>query len=171
MSDESELSFLNIYEVETEEGTRHLVGFQDPVLAGSVGLASHAMIGEFRPGPDGEFDPETFAVNPEFVEAVAAYMNAVPPHAPTLVEGAQQIPGQRLYVVDPRNHTPHDEDPPTEDVLGWYQVDEAGVLVPDSFQYNGDHVWFSPHSGVSGLLEDENFYRWMHPEAHGGAPE
>jgi hypothetical protein len=167
MSDESELSLLNIYEVETDEGTKHLVGFQDPVLAGSVGLASHAMIGEFRPDPDGEFDPDSFTVNPEFVEAVTQYMNAVPVEAPALVEGARQIPGERLYVVDPRNDTPMDEDPPAEDVLGWYEVDDAGQVVPDSFEYNGEHLWFSTRSGVSGLLEDRNFYRFLHPEAHG----
>lgn len=170
---ESDLPLLNIYEVEDEEdgGTRHLVGFQDPVLAGAVGLASHAMIGEFEPDPDGEFDPETFTLNPEFVEAVVRYMNEQPDITPALSEGASQIPGERLYVVDPRNESPLDEDPPAADVLGYFEVDDAGLIVPDSFSYHDGHVWFSREYGVSGMLADRRFYEWLHPEAHGSGAD
>lgn len=162
---ESDLPLLNIFEVETEEGTRHLVGFQDPVLAGAVGLASHAMVGEFTPKPDGEFDAETFEPNPEFIEAVVAFMNGIPEQSPELNEGARQIPGQRLHIVDPRNDTPTEDDPPLEDVLGSFHVDDTGAIVEDSFEYNDDHVWFSRASGVSGLLSDRGFYDWLHPES------
>lgn len=165
---ESDLPLLNIFEVETDGGTRHLVGYQDPVLAGAVGLASHAMVGEFTPDADGEFDPDSFDPNPEFVEAVVGYMNAVLVHTPSLIEGARQVPGRPLYVVDPRNETPADEDPPTEDVLGSFDVDDAGSIVPDSFEYNAEHVWFSRDSGVSGLLSDRTFYDWLHPESRPG---
>ncbi len=168
---ESDLPLLNIFEVETENGTRHLVGFQDPVLAGSVGLASHAMVGEFEPGPDGEFDPDSFEPNPEFVEAVVAYMNIIPGLSPNLAEGARQIPGQRLYIVDPRNETPGDSDPPAEDVLGCFHVDDSGEIVADSFEYNDEHVWFSRDFGVSGLLSDRVFYEWIHPEARQSSGE
>lgn len=162
---ESDLPLLNIFEVETEEGLRHFVGFQDQVLAGAIGLASHAMVGEFNPKPDGEFDAETFTPNPEFIGAVVAYMNGVPEQSPELAEGARQIPGQRLHIVDPRNQTPTEEDPPLEDVLGSYQVDDSGAIETDSFEYNQDHIWFSPAFGISGLLADLNFYHWLHPEA------
>src|SRR5262245_59788772 len=116
--DESDFSLLNIYEVESDEGTRHLVGFQDPGLAGSVGIASHAMLGEFTPDPHGEFDPETFVLNPEFIESVTQYMNAEPARTPGVAEHARQIPGDWLYVVDPRNTSESDDEPPAEDVLG-----------------------------------------------------
>ncbi len=165
------LSLLNIYEVETEGGTEHWVGFQDPVLAGVIGVQSHAMVGDFTPGPDGDFDPETFDVNPEFLEVVTAYMNLQPAQLPEMAENAKQIPGQPLYVVDPRNDTPLDEDPPAEDVLGHFQVDEHGTIVPNSFEYNTDHTWFSTEAGVSGMLADRRFYAWLHPQAHGIKPE
>lgn len=168
---ESDLPLLNIYEIEAEEGTRHLVGFQDPVLAGAVGLASHAMIGEFEPDPGGEFDPETFVLNPEFLEAVVRYMNEQPAITPALAEGARQIPGERLYVVDPRNESSLDEDPPADDVLGYFEVDDAGSIVPGSFSYHDGHVWFSREYGVSGMLSDRRFYEWLHPEARGAGPD
>ncbi|GIW88763.1 MAG: hypothetical protein KatS3mg108_3087 [Isosphaeraceae bacterium] len=170
MRDEAgELPLLNVYEVEDEQrgGTRHLVGFMDPVLAGAIGLVSHAMVGEFTPGPSGDFDPGSFTVNPEFVDAVIRFMNLQPARSEPLRQGAREIPGERLYVVDPRADVAEDEDPEPEDVLGWYQVDQAGELVPDSFRYNAQHVWFSTRSGVSGLLMDRTFYEFIHPEAHG----
>ncbi len=162
---ESDLPLLNIYEVETVDGIRHLIGFLDPVLAGSIGIDSRAMIGEFTPGPDGDFDAETFEINPEFIDAFTEFMNEQTAHSPELVEGARSIPGQRLYLVDPRNQTESDEDPPSEDVLGCFSVDDSGQIVPDSFEYNEEHLWFSPESGVSGILYDRNFYDWLHPES------
>ena len=166
--DPNDLPLLNVYEIDDEEQrrTRHLVGFIDPVLAGALGLVSHAMVGEFTPKPSGDFDPETFSVNPEFVEAVIRFMNLQPARSEPLRLGAREIPGERLYVVDPRAEVPDDEDPMPEDVLGWYQVDQTGVLVPESFEYNAQHTWFSTTSGISGLLMDRSFYEFMHPEAH-----
>jgi hypothetical protein len=168
-----DLSFLNIYEVEDEaQGrTRHMVGFMDPVLAGAVGLASHAMVGEFTPKADGAFDPDTFAVNPEFLDAVTGFLNDQVGRSPDLEASARAVPSKRLYIVDPRNHSADDEDPPTEDVLGWFEVDEAGRVVPESFQYNAQHLWFSTASGVSGLLMDEAFYGFLHPMARRGDAE
>lgn len=162
---DADLSLLNIYEVDTEDGPRHLIGFLDPVLAGSVGILSGAMVGEFTPDESGDFDPETFLLNPDFIEAVTAFMNEEPSRITTLSEGAKEIPGQWLYVVDPRNRTPPDEDPPAEDILGAYAVDETGQIAPNSFQYNAQHLWFSRESGVSGMLADRRFYEWMHPQA------
>ena len=159
---ESELSLLNVYEVEVDGGTRHLVGFLDPVLAGSRGIDSRAMIGEFTPGPDGEFDHESFRVNPEFVAALTDYMNGAPSRTPEIIAQARSIPSDWLYVVDPRDATDPDEDPPLAEVLGCYAVDADGQIVPNSFQYNRNHLWFNPDSGVSGLLSDRRFYDWMH---------
>lgn len=166
--DPEDLPLLNVYQVEDERDgrTRHFIGFMDPVLAGSVGLSSHALIGEFTPGPDGEFTPESFRVNDEFIAAVTAFLNAQPPHSSDLSKGARQIPNQRLFVVDPRNDSPPDHDPSIHDVLGWFQVDPTGVIVPSSFAYNPDHQWFSPDSGISGLLYNRTFYEFLHPEAH-----
>lgn len=165
MPDES-LSLLNIYEIEDEEagGTRHLVGFLDPVRAGARGLASHAMVGEFTPGPDGEFDGDSFVPNPEFVAAVTAYMNAQAGPSPEVAAEARKVPGDWLYLVDPRDETPDGDDPPRENILGAFAVDEGGQVVPNSFQYNANHRWFSRESGVSGMLEDRRFYDWLHAQ-------
>lgn len=164
------LALLNIYEVEGEEPgrTRHLVGFMDPVLAGAIGLSSHAMVGEFEPGADGQFDPDTFQVNPEFVEALIRFLNEQPARSPQLAEGAREIPGKKLYIVDPRATVDDDADPEPEDVLGWFTVSNAGTLEPDSFEYNAEHRWFSKTSGVSGLLMDRSFYAFLHPQARSG---
>jgi hypothetical protein len=167
--DDEDLPLLNVYQVEDEADgrTRHFIGFMDPVLAGAVGLASHALIGEFSPRSDGSFDPDSFVVNDEFIAAVTAFLNGQPEHSADLKDGAVQVPGQRLYVVDPRNDSPSNQDPPMYDVLGWFQVDGSGQIVPASFFYNPEHEWFSPESGISGLLHNRTFYEYLHPEAHG----
>jgi hypothetical protein len=167
--DQDDLPLLNVFEIEDEDQgrTRHLIGFMDPVLAGATGLVSHAMVGEFTPGPEGDFDPDTFAANPEFIEAVVRFMNIQPGRSEQLRQGATEIPGERLYVVDPRAEVEDDDDPAAEDVLGWYEVDAGGTVVPESFRYNAQHEWFSKASGVSGLLMDHGFYAFVHPEAHG----
>ncbi len=171
MMDESadDLSLLNVYEVEDEEkgGVRHLIGFMEGVLAGSVGLISHAMVGEYQPTPDGEFDPDTFTLNLEFLEAAKQFLNAQAKISPELIEGAQQVPGEKLFLVDPRNVSEGDEEPDPEDVLGWYDVDAGGRVVADSFQYNPEHQWFSKQSGPSGLLSNRAFYEFLHPMARG----
>lgn len=161
--EEDDLPLLNIYEIEVDGDTKHLVGFLDPVLAGSRGIDSRAMVGEFTPTPDGEFDVETFQVNPDFLEAVAEFMNEQTSGSPDLAQGARSIPGQRLYIVDPRNATDPSEEPPLADVLGYFEVGDDGVIVPDSFHYHHEHTWFDPQLGVSGLLSDRHFYDWLNP--------
>ena len=161
---DSDLPLLNIFEVLTDDGaTRHLVGFLDPVLAGAKGIDSRAMVGEFEPGPDGVFDHSTFRVNPEFIAAVEEFMNGAPSRTPEVVAWARAIPDQFLYVVDPRNRTDPEADPPVSDILGAFTVDGEGRIIPGSFHYNRDHLWFCPESGVSGMLEDRGFYDWLHP--------
>jgi hypothetical protein len=160
-----DLGLLNVFEFEEEGETRHVVAYMDPVLAGSVGLSSHAVVGDFTPGADGEFDPDTFAPNPEFLDSVAEFLNGQPEHSPELQAGARGSVGQPLFLVDPRCTTVADDDPEPEDVLGHFVVDETGTIVPDSFVYNPQHVWFSTRSGVSGLLSDRAFYEFLHPES------
>ena len=161
MPDDS-LSLLNIYEVDSEDGPKHLVGFLDPVRAGAEGIDSRFMVGEFTPRPDGEFDVETFAANPEFIAAFTDYMNDAPSRAPDVVESAATITSDWLYIVDPRNATEADQDPPTADILGAFAVDDGGQVVPNSFQYNAEHQWFSPDHGISAMLQDRRFHDWLH---------
>ncbi len=47
-------------------------------------------------------------------------------------------------------------------MLGAFAVDESGQIVPGSFQYNRNHVFFDQQSGVSGVLSDREFYDWLH---------
>jgi hypothetical protein len=160
---EASLPLLNIYEVEIEGGTRHLVGFLDPVLAGAVGIDSRSMVGEFDPGPDGEFNVASFRPNPEFIAALTDYMNQSTIHAPEVIAHAQAQPGGWLYLIDPRNPNVSDETLPAKDLVGCFTVGDDGRIVPDSFRYNRQHLWFDPELGVSGLLEDRRFYDWLHP--------
>ena len=54
-------------------------------------------------------------------------------------------------------------EPPASDVVGGFDVDHDGRIVPGSFEYNAHHAWFDPDSGPSGLLADRQFYDWLHP--------
>lgn len=161
MSEQRALSLLNIFEVETDEGMKHLIGFVDPVRAGAQGISSRSVVGDFDPGADGGFNPDSFGANPEFLAAFTDFMNDSPSRSDEIVEQAKTIPSQWLYIVDPRDVTPDDEDPPPSNIVGCYAVDEAGQVVPNSFQYNGEHVWFCPRYGVSGMLEDRRFFDWL----------
>lgn len=162
------IPLLNVFEVQEADRVRHLIGFLDPILAKSRGLASHAMVGEFVPGLDGAFNPQTFQGNPEFVAAFIAYMNRRIELAPEMAEGASERPGERLFVIDPRNRD-QDREPPGSDVLGSYEVDNLGLIVTDSFTYNPDHRWFCPEAGISGIFYDRRFYAALHPEYTGDA--
>lgn len=162
------VALLNVFEVQEAGRTRHIIGFQDPMLAGARGLVSHAMLGEFTPGPDGGFDSASFTLNAEFVAAFVAYMNQRARESDEFAESARQRPGEPLYVIDPR-FSEDDEGPVSADVLGWYDVDADGGLVPGSFSYNPEHVWFRAENGVSGVLYDRKFYAALHPSYAGGA--
>ncbi len=164
MPDEQANPYLNIFEVETEGGTKHFVGFIDPELAEARGIDSRCLIGEFEPMPDGEFDVHTFVANPEFLAAFVAYMNDGPIRAEDVIEYASTHPGEPLYIVDPRNMSNPEEEPPDHDVMGLFQVDPDGQVIPNSFQYHEKYEWFSISSGTSGLLEDPRFYEWMHKQ-------
>jgi hypothetical protein len=157
------LSLLNVYEVDVDGATRHVVCFLDPVLAGAVGIDERSVVGEFTPGPDGRFDPATFRANPGFVEAFEQFMNDEASRAPEVVAQARAGAGSWLYLIDPRSRTGPEAEPPASDVVGGFAVDGEGRIVPGSFRYNAHHAWFDPDSGASGLLADRQFYDWLHP--------
>ena len=160
--DELDGQLLNIFEIETENGTKHFVGFIDPATAEAHGIDSRCLIGDFTPLEDGEFDVHTFQVNPDFIEAFTEYMNGDPSQAEDVISHALTIPGEALYIVDPRNKSDPQYDPPSHDVMGAFRVDSTGQVVANSFEYHAEYEWFSTASGVSGLLEDRRFYEWLH---------
>jgi len=160
---EPALPLLNLFEVETEGRRRHVVCFLDPVRAGALGIDSRAVIGEYSPGPGGEFDLETFHLNPHFVTAFTLYMNGVTAHASEVIDAARSERSGWLYLLDPRYRPGNAEETPGRNLLGCFAVDDSGQIVPGSFQYNSQHVWFDPVDGVSGILRDRRFYDWLHP--------
>src|SRR4051794_34483215 len=92
------LPLLNTFEVETEEGMKHLIGFLDPVLAGARGINPRSVVGGFTPDAEGEFDPATFRVNPVFLAAFTDYMNDEPSRSPEVVEQARTLRSEWLYI-------------------------------------------------------------------------
>lgn len=158
-------SLLNLYEVKVDGVRRHFVCLLDPVLAGARVIDARAIVGEYSPGPSGGFDPRTFQPNPAFIEAFTRFMNDVAAHAPEVVREALALRSQWLYIIDSRHPNDPDIDPPPGDIIGCFAIDGTGQIVPNSFQYNTNHVWFDPSSGVSGLFSDRRFYAWLHPEA------
>ncbi len=121
------------------------------------------MVGEFIPDDEGEFDPHSFELNPEFVEAFVQYMNEDAILSSELLSQAARNPSSHLYLVDPRNPLEQDEPPPPSDLLGRFAIDEHGHPVLNSFEYNHDHAMFDPISGPSDILTDRLFYNWLHP--------
>jgi hypothetical protein len=162
---EQSLSLLNVFEIAVDGRTRYVLCFLDPVLAGTQGISTRWTVGEVSPGAGGEFDTSRLVLNPDFIQTVTGYMNAEAVGDPALVAQATPLRGEWLYVLDPRYRGPVDDAPGSE-ILGCFAVDDTGRIAPESFQYNRNHVWFDPSSGVSGLLQDRRFYGWVH-----GRPE
>lgn len=156
------LPLLNIYDVETEGGPVSLLCFLDPVLAGAKGIDERSVVGNYATREGDEFDPDAFRVNPAFVEAVTGFMNEETAETEAIAGQARAIRSDWLYVVDPRDSTGADDEPPPSNVLGAFAVDDAGQVVPGSFQYNANHRMFDPEFGTSGLLFDRAFYDWLH---------
>ena len=57
-----------------------------------------------------------------------------------------------------RAQTGHDRPQP----VAYFLRDEAGQIVPGSFQYNKNHTLFDRTHGISGILRDQQFYKWLH---------
>jgi hypothetical protein len=159
----TELSLLNVFEVETNGVNRHLICFLDVVLAGAVGIDSRSVVGQFDPRPDGGFDSRTFQVNPLFIEVFVQYMNERAALSPEVVREASDRASEWLYLLDPRSAGRSTGESPASDLIGCFAVDDTGQIVPRSFQYNREHAWFDPVRGVSGVLADRGFYDWLHP--------
>jgi hypothetical protein len=161
MTEQDEMSLLNVFDVETDEGMRRMVGFVDPSRVSEDGIPTRSVVGAFTPMPNDEFDPETFVANPEFLAAFAEFMDLETRLSEEIVRQAEAIPGKWLYIVDPRNTTPEEEDPPQSDVIGCFAVDDSGRITPGSFLYNDEHRLFCPDAGTSGVLMDGRFFDWL----------
>jgi hypothetical protein len=157
---------INVFEVQREGATQHLIGFIDPILAGARGIDARAILGEFTPGADGDFDPRTFQANPRFIAAFEEFMNEVAARSAELMDEATKHPGGRLNIVDGRYLSNAPGDPPGAELIGRFAIDEAGRIVPGSFQHNPDHAWFHPETGTSSILRNRQFYDWLHGHPH-----
>jgi hypothetical protein len=156
------LSLINVFEVQIEGATRHLVCFIDPVLAGARGIDGRAVLGEFTPGPDGGFDPRTFRANSQFIEAFQEFMNQEIAGSSDLAREARNNPGGQLNIVDARHPSSARGEPPATELLGEFSIDETGKIIPGSFLHNQAHLWFHPQSGNSSILRNRAFYDWLH---------
>ena len=156
------LALLNLYEIETEQGPTSLLCFLDPVLAGAKGIDARSVVGEYVTREEEGFDPEGFRVNPAFVEALTDFMNEETADTEGIAAQARENISGWLYVLDPRDRSEQGTEPPPANVLGAFAVDDAGQVVPGSFQYNANHRMFDREYGTSGVLFDRAFYSWLH---------
>jgi hypothetical protein len=161
MSD-TPLSLINVFEVQREGAVQHLIGFIDPVLAGARGIDARAVLGDFTPGPDGDFDPRTFRVNPRFVAGFEQFMNEVIARSDEMIGAARKHPGGWMNIVDARLRSQTSGDPPLAELIGRFQIDDSGSIVAGSFRHNPEHVWFHPDTGTSSVLLNRQFYDWLH---------
>jgi hypothetical protein len=165
MSDSS-ASLLNVFNVEHNGETIHLLCFVDPAIATAEGLSEEWIVGELDPDETGELRPEGLRVNPEFVLALSGYLNHLPSTRPQIVEQGRAARGdERLVLLDPRFQGGPADEPPFEDVLGSYKLESDGEIVSGSFVYNSAHRLFDPVRGPSGLFFDLLFHEWLHPNS------
>jgi hypothetical protein len=165
MPESDALPLLNVFEVPDDQGgTRHLLAFIEPARADSSGIDARSIVGEITPTDDGGYDPRSLKLNPQFLESFTDYMNEVQANTPEIVERARSLPSGSVYVIDSRNAEPGEGDPPPSDLVGAFAVDDAGRVVPQSFQYNANHGLIDQDRGMSGLFSDRRFYDWLHPE-------
>jgi hypothetical protein len=157
-------SLLNIFEVQVEERVRHLVCLLEPDRAQAEGIAARRIVGEFTPNASGEFDPDSFLPNGDFIRAYVEYMHQEVVRTPELMLLAQEKPGEALTLVDPRHPEDFEGDVPTVNVVGRFQVDAEGWIEPGSFRYNAGHRWFDRTFGVSGVLENPELHAWLNAE-------
>lgn len=163
MPEPDALPLLNVFEVTDDQGaTRHLLAFIEPVRAGSSGIDSRSIVGEITPKDEGGYEPESLKLNPEFIETFGAYMNEVQSITPEIVEQARTLLSGWVYIIDPRNTDAEGDDPPAADLVGAFAVDDAGQVVPKSFQYNSKHILIDQERGMTGLFSDRRFYDWLH---------
>jgi hypothetical protein len=155
---------VNVFEVQLEGAPAHLICFLEHSRAEQHGIDPRSIVGEFEPGPDQEFDPATFQVNPDFIGSLVDFMNLKAANDPQMIADAKANGSRWLFILDPRFDGPADTEPPMGELLGAFAIDEAGVIVPDSFRYNDNHEWFSAGHGVSGVLADRRFYDWLHSD-------
>jgi hypothetical protein len=81
--------------------------------------------------------------------------------SPELLDRAREKAGHPIYLLDPRINELEGE-PDRSSILGGFEVDAGGSPVASSFRYNPEHVLFDPEHGLSAILTDVDFYRWMH---------
>lgn len=67
-----------------------------------------------------------------------AYMRGERRVEPDLLRAAQVKPGEYVYVIDGRIQDPQGE-VEFHDIVGWYQSDDQGRAIADTFEYNPDH--------------------------------
>ncbi len=156
------IQLLNVFDVETEQGSKSLLCFLDPIIAGIKGIDPRAIIGIYNAAEGEDFNPDGFKVNPAFVESITGYMNEEAATSDEIVEQAKTLPQGWLYIIDPRDPHEGNDDPPATNLIGAYAVDDSGQIVPGSFQYNEKHALFDRTHGVSGVLYDKTFYQWLH---------
>jgi hypothetical protein len=161
---EDPLPLWNVYEVKTQDGTtQHLLTFLKADRAVASGLEPRSIVGEVTPTDFGGFDPLSLKLNPEFIEALTAYMNEVVALTPEVAEQARSCSMEWTFVVDPRNHDPSGQEPPPTEVIGAFAVNRTGQVVLGSFVYNQSHALIDQERGFSGIFSDLRFYDWLHP--------
>jgi hypothetical protein len=156
------MPLLNVYEVETEAGPSAFLCFVDPVLAAANGIDPRSILGLYKVDEREDFDIDGFAVNPAFVAAFADYMNEEAAISGAIIAQARDLADGPLYILDPREPGIEGTEPAEADVLGAFDVDESGQIIPGSFEYNEGHTFFDRARGPSGVLQDRQFYNWLH---------
>ncbi|WP_435006608.1 hypothetical protein P12x_004128 [Tundrisphaera lichenicola] len=160
---EDSLPLLNVYEVLNEDGkTRHLLTFLSPDRVETSGIQPRYIVGEVTPTDFGGFDPLSLQLNPQFIQALATYMNEVVGHTPEIATQARSSASEWTYIIDPRNRDEPGVEPPPVDFVGAFAVDESGQIVHGSFVYNQSHTLVDPERGYSGIFTDRRFYDWLH---------
>ena len=156
-------ALLNIYDVETEKGPARSSASSTPCSPGPRGSTTRSVVGDYvdrrgrrvrprrlpgqpgvRRGPD-RLHERGDRRDPRRSPARPGRSGATGSTSSTPATGPTPRPSRR-----PAN------------VLGAFAVDDAGQVVPGSFQYNANHRMFDREFGTRALLFDRAFYDWLH---------
>ncbi len=124
----------------------------------------------------GKIAPENFLPNEEFVAFIHYLIERSAPESADLQAAARDQREGRIYIIDGRTPDPQGAVPP-EDIIGSFEV-HAGVLLPDSYQRNPNHLIMSanglfqlPRAVHHLLLKEVQHFISMFDKVEWKAPE
>jgi len=130
-----------LYTIQSKKGGEYgVLSVLPPEEGMREGLPPQAIIGTLPPNVT-SINPLDFTPNPVFVNFMHTVISRYAPLSEDLQNAAKGKPEGWIYIIDCRVTNAQGE-VEKEDVIGAFRI-EAGVIVPDSYQGNNNHLLVS----------------------------